>query len=222
MILTETQKTEIREFIGTVPKYQETYDELYDHILSSLGTLENENYNIDLVARIVNEDFGGFKNIVCVEADYNKQAMKNVMRDLRQEMKQQFYFPELWKTLIILALCAIIYNYSSGDFKIIRIIFGSVILASFTPIFYYWGNRLLFKKKGSRPSIKDGGFAQQSMMLMQVAHAPFFIFIDKDAFLPVTYPTALIVTLFMFFFSSIYIRSYFRLYNRNVKILLSR
>lgn len=221
MIVTETQQTEISDFIGSIPKYRETYNELYDHILSSLSAIEDQPYSIDLVAKIVNEDFGGFKTIVCVEADYNKETIKNCMRDLRMEMKKQFYFPEIWKTLIIVLLCWVVYNYSAGDFKVIRVLYLSTLILGLIPVVYYWLSRLLFRKKGSKPSIKDQGFAQTSMMLLQVSYTPFFIFGGKDALVPTTTNLTLLIMLFMFFFASIYIRSYFALYSRNVKILFS-
>ena len=222
MILTEAQQQEISTFIGSVPKYQETYNELYDHILSSLTAMDEEEYSIDLVARVINEDFGGFQTIVKVETEFNKLAIKNCMRDLRQEMKSLFYFPEAWKTVVVLILCSIIFQYSPGDFKVIRILFVSTFIVGLIPIGYYWGSRLLYKKKGSRPSIKDNGFAQQSLVLAQTAYTPFFIFVGKDSLLPVGTQTCLLIGLFMIFFSSIFVRAYFKLYKRNVKILRSQ
>ncbi|RZM29093.1 MAG: hypothetical protein EOO88_06285 [Pedobacter sp.] len=221
MIVTKTQQAEISEYIITVPKYRETYNELYDHILSSLAEVEDQPFNIELVAKIINEDFGGFKTIVCAEADYNKEAIKNCIRDLRMEMKKQFYFPELWKTLMVIFICWTVYNFSAGDFKVIRVLYVSTLILSLIPIVYYWGRRFIFRRKGSKPSIKDQGFAQTSMLLLQFSYGPFFLFAGNDKLIDVTPEVSFFIMLFMFFFASVYIRAFFALYNRNVKILFA-
>jgi hypothetical protein len=46
MILNEIQKQDVADYVRAITRYMETYDELYDHILSSLSSEHHESFNM--------------------------------------------------------------------------------------------------------------------------------------------------------------------------------
>jgi hypothetical protein len=92
MVLTLENKLEIVDYIGGVPKYQETFDEVYDHIISALSSTENAEFNIGLVRDIVNEDFGGFEQIVLNETEFEKRFVRTCMGDVRRQVYSLIFY----------------------------------------------------------------------------------------------------------------------------------
>ncbi|QNR85510.1 hypothetical protein H9N25_03270 [Pedobacter riviphilus] len=76
MRLTAQQHQEIKGYIFDVPKYIETYNEVYDHVVNALED-KDEAYSTELVAKIINDDFGSFNEIKQQEELYQKQINKN-------------------------------------------------------------------------------------------------------------------------------------------------
>ena len=104
MELTQEQKIEISDYIVTVPKYRETYNELYDHILNALEDSE-ASFSIEEVLNVVNNDFGGFHEIVYQEKIYEKEVSNKYSKQFRQEMVNTFKWPAIFSNLGVLALC---------------------------------------------------------------------------------------------------------------------
>ena len=106
MKLTEKQKQEIRNYIINVPKFRETYNELYDHIINSLEDC-GEVFSINEVIVIINRDFGGFSEKVNQEKNYQIELSKQYNRAFRMEMVNTFKWPSIFNNLSVLALSLI-------------------------------------------------------------------------------------------------------------------
>ncbi|MBC7401119.1 MAG: hypothetical protein H7289_14365, partial [Mucilaginibacter sp.] len=74
----QEQLTAIENILGQVSKYRETYDELYDHILSALETVPDDVPFIDALHNIVENELGGGPGIAVIEAKYKKATLKEI------------------------------------------------------------------------------------------------------------------------------------------------
>jgi uncharacterized protein YacL len=76
----QEQLTTIENILGDVSKYRETYEELYDHILSALEAVPDDVPFIDALYNIVENELGGGKGIALIEAKYKKAAIKEIAK----------------------------------------------------------------------------------------------------------------------------------------------
>jgi hypothetical protein len=116
MKLTTEQLAEIRLYIFEAPRYRETYYEIYDHIVNALEQAD-EPFNMDLVKQIVQEDFGGFQNIIHQEDVYRKSVTSKYARLLGSEMIDSFRNSTVLSHLAILILGYMFYQGSEIDLK---------------------------------------------------------------------------------------------------------
>jgi hypothetical protein len=74
----QEQLTMIEDILGSASKYRETYEELYDHILSALEAVpDNIPFN-DALYNIVENELGGGRGIAAIEVKYKKAALKEI------------------------------------------------------------------------------------------------------------------------------------------------
>jgi hypothetical protein len=147
MVLTLENKLEIVDYIGGVPKYQETFDEVYDHIISALSSTENAEFNIGLVRDIVNEDFGGFEQIVLNETEFEKRFVRTCMGDVRREVVNGFHFPGILVNFLLLFLSYLIYR-SLDQYEIgLKFLLGSIYLLIIGILVKYGFTRYIMNQK---------------------------------------------------------------------------
>lgn len=219
MQLTEAQKAEIGAYIFTVPKYRETYNELYDHIINSFETNE-EVYGINEIQNIINNDFGGFSEIVALEKNYQKQLSKQYNRVFRMEMLNTFKWPSIFNNLCILALCLILYyNNEGAQLKIKPILLASILCCILVAIFGF-AKIIINKYKHSKYSILDNYLGYSCSFGFIMVNAFLSNFLSKESFFEVSDQTKLIITLCLFFFCSVYVRAFFKFYNQKFKVLI--
>ncbi|MES2653887.1 MAG: hypothetical protein V4663_19265 [Bacteroidota bacterium] len=213
MLLTEKQKTEIKDYIIGVPKYRETYNELYDHIVNSLEDSEVA-FSIDEVVNVVNRDFGGFSEVVYQEEIYHKEISKKYNRYFRA----QFVDTLKWYGIFPLAFCLMIY-FSNGSsvFNTKPMLLATVIscmgvaVLAFVKIFI---NRI----KYSKFSILDNylaldcsfGLGGIGLFLQAMLKENIFNLDDNGK---------LIATLTLHFICVIYVRTFMKIYKAKFKIL---
>ena len=78
---TPSQQVLIRQQLRSLLKYRDTYDEVYDHILSSLETLPQDIDIDDALNNIVESELGGTKGLKKIEAKYRGLAIKQFIKD---------------------------------------------------------------------------------------------------------------------------------------------
>lgn len=218
MVLTEEQKAEIRDYIVTVPKYRETYNELYDHILNSLEDREVV-FSIDEVINIVNRDFGGFSEIVSQEKSYQKELSKQYNKVFRMEMVNTFKWPRILSNLCVLALCLILYYNGKGLlFNMKPLILSSIVCCILVAAFGF--TKILKNRyKHSKYSILDNYFGYSCSFGFIMVNGIFGNFLSKSNLFEINVNAKLIIALSLFFFSSVYVRAFIKFYNQKIKIL---
>ncbi|MFI5450630.1 hypothetical protein ACHMWN_00560 [Pedobacter sp. UC225_61] len=218
MKLTDEQKAEIKDYIITVPKYRETYNELFDHIVNSFED-SKVTFSIDEVINIVNKDFGGFSEIVYQEKSYQKELSKQYNKGFRMEMVNSFRWPNIFNNLIVLALCLTLYCNKKGLlFNIKPIILSSIGCCILVAAF---GFTIILKNKYqySKYSILDNYFGYSCSFGFIMVNGIFSNFLGKSSLFEISANTKLIIALSLFFFSSVYVRAFIKFYNQKLKVL---
>jgi hypothetical protein len=168
MKLTEDQLIILQDTLNERIKYKETYDEVYDHVLTALEQVDS---NIPLgqaINTIMLNDFGGFKGLKKIE------RRRWWMVILQMAKKQLWYlidylkFPLLPTTLIIYAL--IYYCVVELQFNLVGYMFIYSASMYMIPLCStYWYLKSGHRFKNIKKSIKKHPLAI-------VSQAPFYIF----------------------------------------------
>jgi hypothetical protein len=90
-------------------KFKDTYDEVYDHILSALDTLPGDVHFTDALYDIMANDFGGVKGLKKIERKHTWLAVRQFIAD---------YLKALLKPLISVALVFLMAGTGSFYFSI--------------------------------------------------------------------------------------------------------
>jgi len=217
MELNKAQRDEVRDYIITVPKYRETYHELYDHLLNALAERE-ETFSIEEVIKIINDDFGGFSEIVQQEKEYQREIVKKYNVVFRQQMLNTFRWPELLNNLIILSFCLFLYYAAEKAMVNARLIFFASLICCLSVtvfgLFKIFSNRL----KYARYSVLDNFLAYSCTFGLSMGNAVLQLVMNTGLF-DVSSRTKIITTLLLFFFCSIYVRAFIKFYNQKFYIL---
>lgn len=217
MKLTEEQTEEIKAYIIGVPRYRETYNELYDHILNSLQDIEGT-FSTNLIDEIVLKDFGGYQVVYDNEKLYRSEIGLKYMKFFYLEIINTFKWQQLANNLIILCLCLVIYFSRDPYVNFKPMLWASVFCCVLICVFIYCKiiiNRIKYKKE----SILDNYIQYLGAIGIIVMNITFRIFFNKNSMMDTSHQTKLIVTLVLFFFSSVYVRTFIKFYNHKLKIL---
>lgn len=218
MQLTEEQKNEIRDYIITVPRFRETYNELYDHIINSLQD-NLEEYKIEEINKIVNNDFGGFSEIINQEKNYQKELSRQYNKAFRTEMVNTFKWPGIFSNLCVLALCLILYYNGNGLlFNMKPIILSSIACCILVAVFGF-AKILKNRYQYSKYSILDNYLGYSCSFGFIMVNGIFGNFLGKNSFFEISLNAKLIIALSLLFFSSVYIRAFIKFYKNKFKIL---
>lgn len=102
------QLESIKNILGSVTNYRETYAELYDHILTALEVLPDDILFAEALHRIVEIELGGKKGIIKIEAVYKKTAIKEIFKRYFSYFAKYLLSPFL---LVGIALTIFLYGY---------------------------------------------------------------------------------------------------------------
>lgn len=163
MKLSPQQDINLREYIRDVVRYRETYEEVYDHVMSAL---EQHNYRCtaeEAINQILREDFGGYENLRYMEIEAKATVVANSVGKFVGFMLSYFKWPRLLYTL---ALGALIY-FTLGQVRLQPLMFeGIFALVILTPgilsMRRYYLVGYLFRD--TKRSIRDDIFARISMV----------------------------------------------------------
>jgi len=95
------QEKILKTYLSDILKYKETIDEVYDHVLSAV---ENRAENIsfqDAVNQVLNNDFGGGKNLVKMEEQRLRDVTWEGFFQIVRYIKADFKFPNILYTIIL-------------------------------------------------------------------------------------------------------------------------
>ncbi|MFD1255822.1 hypothetical protein ACFQ3S_03355 [Mucilaginibacter terrae] len=156
MIITAEQQEELKLILTDYTKYQETYSEVYDHVITALE-VQHDSLNMafaDKVRAILDADFGGLSQLPVME---KKRA--KIIHD--QISKKQLYFATAFFKFplsIYTAITAVaVYNLASTKLLSVVLLIAICIMLAPTLIV---GFRMLHNAygKAGKPSIKNNMF----------------------------------------------------------------
>ena len=218
MILNEIQKQDIADYVRAITRYMETYDELYDHILSSLSSENHESFNMGLVFKIINEDFGGIEKIKQEEENSQRALYRNFHTSIIWEMVKTFKSLESLGLLVL--GCVFYYGGASLEFKR-RIVLISLVVMMLTPIILFLYKVCIKERRRIKPSISNYALRYSSFIGMHTATSMFFGFLAKDPIFKVAPGTQFIIMLCLYFLLSVYLRAYLKVFRKPLKLKLS-
>lgn len=213
MELSVEQKAEIWGCVITATKYRETYNELYDHILNSLAD-QDGTYHINLVLKIVDDDFGGFNEVLAQEEIYQK----NIGKKFNKQFRSQFIDTLKWQGIGLLIIGLLIYySNKTSPFNIKPMLKATTFCLLSVTLFGY-ARIIVNVIRFSKYSILDGhvgyacgfGFAIWNLFVQGFINGHIFALSNNGK---------LIATLVLFSFCSIYVRTFLKFYGQKFKIL---
>ena len=217
MILTEEQLAEIRRYIFSAPRFRETYNELYDHILNALEETDKD-FDIALVQQIVKDDFGGFEYIVAQESKYQQQVIRKYTRMLGAEMLNTFKFPAVLGNVCLIFLIIILYQTSLNYNFDIRPMYRGLYILVVIPLFFYGLKRFIADRKHIKLSIKYE-FLHLAWTLAFFSCQLLSLLVFNANFFNISTHTQLMILCAAFFTASIYIRGFLKVYYKRINVL---
>ncbi|MVN22100.1 hypothetical protein [Mucilaginibacter arboris] len=167
MILNEEQKSIIRTLVSNEVCYQETYLEVYDHIMSTLETRDSINDFQKAYAEVLEEDFGGHSGIEKLEEIRERLIRKEITQ------RKWNFFREFFKGPgIIVSLSAGVFCYYGFHIKHFAYwLFCITGLMTVLPFFFLSiGNffiGLKKKEKENKKSINDDALYSAAVMIFR-------------------------------------------------------
>jgi hypothetical protein len=223
MILDKTQKAWVSQLIYDNVKYNETYLEVLDHVISSLEAEKDEEITFhQKLNQIWNEDFGGYENLPFLEKARKKEFNKKISRRHFEIFASYFKFPLIVGTLIISLLFYIISNFLS-NYTLLIVMIISMYIPMIMSNFMYWR---LKKYNNIKPSIKDKKIKNSSILAFRIFYflvfTPFLIariWFNVNIIIDRIYSPLFMVFVICFILFSL---SFFKLYKETFKMELSK
>ena len=100
MKLTGQEDQLLKQYLSKILKYRETYDELYDHIITALSHKTTITSFEETIADIIRDDFGGPDNLIKLEKASKKAAVEDTVRLFLISFIGYFKFPKLSYTVV--------------------------------------------------------------------------------------------------------------------------
>jgi hypothetical protein len=171
---TEHQQKILQGYLHKTLNYRETYEEIYDHILSAV---EHQPDNIsfeDAINNIIKNDFGSPKNLLKIEKANKDALVKETINTYMKYFFGYFKFPGLLYMLVIALLS--FYFFSQMKFEPIAIAGVFALIAFFPSIIwllrlYYTGYILNTTQK----SAKDKLFENMAGLPIRAGLIPIFV-----------------------------------------------
>ncbi len=225
MILDQTQKALVSKLVYDNVKYNETYQEVLDHVISSLELEEDSNVTFhQKLNQIWDEDFGGYKNLPILEKEREKTVKKQIGKRHWQLFLNYFKFPLIFITVTLglgfYFLSSIFLNDNLNSKVTIILMITSAMLPISIYLFMYFK---LKKFSLIKPSIKESKVYHSSGLSLSIFNAIIFLpgFFDFElgaVFKTMTPSLLVLITLFF----TVYTLSFFKLYKETFKMELSK
>jgi len=181
MKLTDQQQQWLKEYLNGVLIYRETFEEVYDHVITGLTTNTNIVSFEHSVNDIINNDFGGYEQLPKLEKASKKAATKNSIKVFLTHFAGYFKFPSLLYVIAasvvtyFLILYLQIFSWNLWEILLLGIVIQTVPAISGNKIFAALKTRYsqtgeVFNHTQIKPSLKDGFFKRMAM-------TPFYLFL---------------------------------------------
>lgn len=216
MKLTEEQLVLLTETLNDRLKYSETYDEVYDHVLTALEDVDDSIPLGEAVNTIMLNDFGGFKGLRKIENERRWTVARQMISKQLLFFADYLKFPLLPLTIllyVILYYCMVRWQFNLFNMFMFNTSMFMIIFSA-----HYWKLKTGYKSKKISKSIKLTSLVAISQFPYFSVTITFFIlgFIGRNILKSPDffnlYNTTPIVTSSLSTLYLIYIVAFFRLF----------
>jgi hypothetical protein len=217
MKLNKEELAEVSQYILTLTRYKETYDEMYDHVLSLLEEKE-ELFDSRLISEIVNDNFGGHEQILKNEAISLEELKRSSGRSLMEETLSQLRSFKSLDNLSLLFICLVFFFQSmDGTFNPVFLIYAMFFVA-FYPILVYLYKTYFVNRSLVKPSMKNVFLLRIGLYGCFLSSVFYLLLLSQHSLFEITNHTKTVMSLVLYYFSSIYIRSFRAFYKKKIKV----
>jgi len=169
MTITSDQIKELNIYLAGILKYQETVDEIADHIISSLEGMEIDKPFSKVITEIINNDFGGSEGLAVMEQESQQLVSKSLNNCLNRQFWTYLKFPKIFHVFAFFS--AFYHVFSTYEFTVIFLLIAFYLLASIPTVMYLRRYFYSGYYTGSiKKSIKDRTIARLGSMPMRIAN----------------------------------------------------
>jgi len=219
MILDELQKQQIAYYVRSITRYRETFDELYDHVLSAMERSAQAAFHMSLAEEVINTDFGGAMQIRAEEENMKHLLYGSFSKLLKREVLNTFRFPAVINNLLICGLVLILYlGKASSQTLVLITIAGASIVLLLPLLLYVYKSYIL--ERSHKPSVSQYALRYNALFGLNTATCVFYISFSWDVL--TTLESGILVTIMAtaYYFLSIFLRAYLRLYANALRLKL--
>jgi|GEM_PF-3441419 len=221
MKVTTEEQEYLKILLWSNVKYQETYNEVYDHVLTAVEELpDNETQITEAFNNVIENHFGGIYALEGLETERAKIVSSTIRKKQRQYLLSYFKFPLLLFTVLLAGSM-----YYAADIVPRKAVLMVVFFVGLSPtvVVALRGMLRFFKRKHQKPSIKDKvveqlGTLSMSLFNLFIFLPPMFVNDDNYKFFKQAHASLITVTALFFF---IYSLSFVRLYRDDFKMQLA-
>jgi hypothetical protein len=131
---TEQQLRVLQDYLHKTLNYRETYEEIYDHILSAVEYQPNDISFEDAINNVIRNDFGSPENLLKVEKANKSALVKDMYKKYRLYFTSYFKFPNV--CYLLTALFATYYSFAHASISTTIFIIMSLLM-TLTPYIIY-------------------------------------------------------------------------------------
>ncbi|NQX43297.1 hypothetical protein SAMN05421820_11661 [Pedobacter steynii] len=217
MKLSKEELTEVSQYLFTLTRYQETYDELYDHVLSILEEREGP-FDSRLIPELVNDNFGGHEQILKNEAISLEELNLSSGGLLMKETFSKLSAFKSFDNISLLCLCLVFYSQMTyGVFNPVFLIYA-MFFAALYPILVYLYRTYFVNRSLVKPSMKNVFLLRIGLYGCFLSTAFYLLLLSPQRLFDITNYTRTVICLVLYYFSSIYIRSFHAFYKKKIKV----
>ena len=179
---TSQQEENLRTYLRNELLYRETYEEVYDHILTALEQKPQDISFQDSVNQIIKDDFGGGKGLLEMEKKCYQSVANEAISQQWNYFKSNFRFPSLVYTLILfLTIYLIVSKIAHASFIISFLVFTGFVVPGILILLRYFnvGYYTLDTKK----SIKDNIMRKIAYLFYQVILFPLMLLLNHKKYI---------------------------------------
>ncbi|WP_184542631.1 hypothetical protein [Mucilaginibacter sp. FT3.2] len=213
----DTRQDELlKHYLSKVFLYRETYEEVYDHVISALHELPATQSFQDTVNDIISRDFGGHNNLITMENNCKKAMGKELRNKQFGYFVSFFEFPYLLLVLGASFGLYLIATKSLLSMHTIKWVFGGMALLPYVviPIRLFYTGYIFGETKRS---IRDNTMNNLSMLPMRVFFAAGALYVINGLFATAFYLGPAMVTIGAVMYT-VYFLAYFKLSKDEIKV----
>lgn len=218
MILNEIQKQEIADYVKSITRYMETYDEVYDHLLSAVEQEQQATFHMSLIKDVINSDFGGEKQIRQEEENTRQALYGGFSKMLTREMLNTFKFPAILNNLALLSLGLILYFCNANSQTIVSVSIAGTLIILLIPLLLFVYKSYILERQQAKPSVSHYALRYNALFGLNAATCVFYVSFSWDVLTAVEPGVLVAIMCGAYYFLSVFLRAYLKMYNNALRL----